>query len=157
MSSPGTYTIRFWSRFNTELGWDGFRVEYSLDKGDNWNIVGTIGANWYNFANTTQTTSFPINEPYFNGNNSTWTEYYTDISSLAGNSNVSFRFVFKSDGLITDVGVAIDDFEIEGPPNDPLPVELVSFTGSFISGKIVLEWQTKTEVDNYGFDIQRAK
>jgi len=156
-ASPGTYTVRFWSRFDAETNWDGFRVEYSLDKGDSWNIVGTVSSNWYNFANSSQTTSFPINEPYFTGNNSSWTEYYTDISSLAGNSNVSFRFVFKSDVTITDPGVAIDDFEIDGPPNDPLPVELVSFTGSFIDDKVLLEWQTKTEVDNYGFDIQRSQ
>jgi len=155
-TTPGTYTVRFWSRFDAETNWDGFRVEYSLDKGDNWSIVGIAGANWYNYANSSQTTSFPINEPYFTGNNSSWTEYYTDISSLAGNSNVSFRFVFKSDVTITDPGVAIDDFEIEGPPNSPLPVELVSFTGNFVDDKVVLIWQTKTEVDNYGFDIERS-
>jgi PKD repeat protein len=155
-TASGTYTIRFWSRFNCESGWDGFRVEYSLDKGDNWNILGTTGANWYNYTNSTQTTSFPVNEPYFTGNNSTWTEYYTDISSLAGNSNVSFRFVFKSDVTITAPGVAIDDFEIDGPPNDPLPVELVSFTGTFVKDKVVLKWQTETEVDNYGFEILRS-
>jgi len=90
------------------------------------------------------------------GNNSSWTEYYTDISSLAGNSNVSFRFVFKSDAFVIDVGIAIDDFEIDGPPNSPLPVELVSFTGAFIKEKVVLKWQTKTEIDNYGFEVQRS-
>jgi len=155
-ATAGTYTIRFWSRFDTETNWDGFRVEYSLDKGDSWNIVGTVSANWYNYANSSQTTSFPINEPYFMGNNSSWTEYYTDISSLAGNSNVSFRFVFKSDYTITDPGVAIDDFQVDGPPNSPLPVELVSFTGSLIDDRVLLKWQTKTEVDNYGFEIERT-
>jgi PKD repeat protein len=154
-SAAGTYTIRFWSRFNTETNWDGFRVEYSLDKGDNWNILGTTGANWYNYANSSEATSFPLNEPYFTGNNSAWTQYFTDISSLAGNSNVTFRFVFRSDVTVTAPGVAIDDFQIDGPPNDPLPVELVSFTGSFVKDKVILKWQTETEVDNYGFEIER--
>jgi len=39
---------------------------------------------------------------------------------------------------------------------DPLlPVELTSFTGRVINDKIVLEWKTATEVNNYGFDIER--
>ena len=37
-----------------------------------------------------------------------------------------------------------------------LPVELSSFTGSYSGGKINLKWQTENEVNNYGFDIERA-
>ncbi|MCK9424447.1 MAG: T9SS type A sorting domain-containing protein [Ignavibacteriaceae bacterium] len=38
----------------------------------------------------------------------------------------------------------------------PLPVELVSFTASIITRSIELEWATATEVNNYGFEIERA-
>lgn len=38
----------------------------------------------------------------------------------------------------------------------PLPVELSSFTASSIKEGILLEWQTATEINNYGFEIQRA-
>jgi endonuclease I len=37
-----------------------------------------------------------------------------------------------------------------------LPVELVSFTGNFEDGQTILRWTTATEIDNYGFEIQRA-
>jgi len=38
----------------------------------------------------------------------------------------------------------------------PLPVELSSFTGKVVEEtKVELNWETKTEVNNYGFDIQR--
>jgi hypothetical protein len=37
----------------------------------------------------------------------------------------------------------------------PLPVELSSFSAKINGEKIELLWQTKTEVDNYGFDIER--
>ena len=38
----------------------------------------------------------------------------------------------------------------------PLPVELVSFSAQ-VDGEIVnLKWRTETEVNNYGFDIERA-
>lgn len=37
----------------------------------------------------------------------------------------------------------------------PLPVELESFTGKCLNGKIVLNWATATEKGNYGFCIER--
>ena len=40
-------------------------------------------------------------------------------------------------------------------PIAPTPVELVSFTAEAKSGKVILNWQTATEVNNYGFDIER--
>ena len=39
--------------------------------------------------------------------------------------------------------------------DNPLPVELTSFSGSFFSGAVQLNWQTATEVDNYGFEIEK--
>jgi len=36
-----------------------------------------------------------------------------------------------------------------------LPVELTSFTISVITGHVVLKWKTATEVNNYGFEIER--
>jgi PA domain/Secretion system C-terminal sorting domain len=40
-------------------------------------------------------------------------------------------------------------------PIAPTPVELVSFTAEAKSGKVELNWETATEVNNYGFDILR--
>ncbi|NOX19374.1 MAG: hypothetical protein GXO87_13980 [Chlorobi bacterium] len=37
-----------------------------------------------------------------------------------------------------------------------LPVEIVSFTGRSEKGGIFLRWETATEVDNYGFEVQRS-
>lgn len=37
-----------------------------------------------------------------------------------------------------------------------LPVELSSFTASIKDGYVFLNWITQTEVDNYGFEIQRS-
>ena len=37
----------------------------------------------------------------------------------------------------------------------PLPVELISFTAVILEGKVILKWQTATEVNNYGFEIER--
>ncbi len=40
--------------------------------------------------------------------------------------------------------------------NQPLPVELSSFTANYNDkSKVDLKWQTKTEVNNYGFNVER--
>ena len=41
-------------------------------------------------------------------------------------------------------------------PLDALPVEVNSFTISTTPTSIILSWETATEVNNYGFEIQRA-
>ncbi len=38
----------------------------------------------------------------------------------------------------------------------PLPVELISFSGKAMQHAVVLSWMTATEVNNYGFDIERS-
>ncbi|MCA0389024.1 MAG: T9SS type A sorting domain-containing protein [Bacteroidetes bacterium] len=39
--------------------------------------------------------------------------------------------------------------------NAPLPVELTSFTASVRNNTVNLNWETATEIDNYGFEIER--
>ncbi|MEQ8338412.1 MAG: hypothetical protein RIA62_13740 [Cyclobacteriaceae bacterium] len=39
---------------------------------------------------------------------------------------------------------------------NPLPVELLSFTGAEVEGKVVLDWVTATEIDNDYFLIERS-
>jgi hypothetical protein len=39
----------------------------------------------------------------------------------------------------------------------PLPVELTSFTANVNNGKVILSWETATEVNNYGFEIQKLE
>ena len=39
--------------------------------------------------------------------------------------------------------------------NVSLPVELTSFTSKFLKDKVQLNWVTKTEVNNYGFNVER--
>ncbi|MDT3695740.1 MAG: T9SS type A sorting domain-containing protein [Ignavibacterium sp.] len=39
--------------------------------------------------------------------------------------------------------------------NEALPVELISFTGKIIGSNVVLNWNTATEINNYGFEVER--
>lgn len=58
----------------------------------------------------------------------------------------------------TDVIVSYSSSSItrNGLQDQPLPVELTSFTASIVDNKISLSWQTATEIDNYGFEIERT-
>jgi len=42
------------------------------------------------------------------------------------------------------------------PLNAPLPVELSSFTAKASEDKVQLNWETKTEVNNFGFEVERT-
>ena len=57
-----------------------------------------------------------------------------------------------SSGLTYPQGITLTDTTI----SNPLPVELLSFTSAVETGKVVLHWKTATEVNNYGFDIERT-
>src|SRR6185436_10930876 len=152
----GAYTLRLYRKNSFEISWDGFRVEYSLDKGDTWTSLGNVAAGWYDFANTTQNTAFSINEPYFNATIANYTLASWNVSAFAGNANVAFRMRFKSDVNTTAAGLAIDDFEIVGPTNPPLPVELIFFDGKPEKDYNLLTWKTASENMNSGFDIERS-
>lgn len=159
MAAAGVYTLKLNRKNSFEIGKDGMRVEYSLDKGDSWlPLATTTSAGWYDFANSIAATSFPINQAYFNNTQSSFVLCQFDISALAGNSNVAFRLRFKSDEAITGAGIAIDDFEIVGFPNTPLPVELITFTATpEINKEVVCKWVTASENNNNYFTIERSK
>jgi serine protease AprX len=44
---------------------------------------------------------------------------------------------------------------LEALNNSPVPVELTSFYGVLINGKVVLEWITASELNNAGFEVER--
>ncbi len=46
---------------------------------------------------------------------------------------------------------------IKGYSNPTVPVELTSFSANIFDGKVSLSWQTSTEKNNYGFEIERMQ
>lgn len=127
-TEAGTYTLSFRKsmavRFaNAPMG---VQVQYSTDNGINWDRLGddTSGTNWYErgpsstFSMNTDVIfdRYGFSNDYTNQN----TEY--DVSFLAGNSTVAFRFVLYvaagySAAGYTEDGFMVDDFEISGPVN----------------------------------------
>ncbi len=99
-----------------------------------------------------------------------------DGTIVAGGSDwtdvVTINFVIKNSRSLANVfwitnsvfwGIYDDDNitfwnigQFQDALNIPLPVELSSFTATITNDKVVLEWWTLTEVDNYGFEIERS-
>ncbi|TAE08017.1 MAG: hypothetical protein EAZ95_17650, partial [Bacteroidetes bacterium] len=118
LSTTGTYTLQFKTKFKTETNYDGFIVQYSTNKGSTWTQLGNATAtNWYNgtVSSNVGAGGFAAGTKFFTGTISTFETKSFDVSFLAGNANVAFRFVFKTDDFVADAGVAIDDFQIIAP------------------------------------------
>jgi len=61
-----------------------------------------------------------------------------------------------SNGGIYDYENGYGKIIIEDAIASPTPVELVSFTGTISDGKVLLNWVTATEVNNFGWEVQRT-
>jgi hypothetical protein len=61
-----------------------------------------------------------------------------------------------SNGGIYDYQNGYGRIIIEDAIASPTPVELVSFTGTIFNGNVLLNWVTATEVNNYGWEVQRT-
>lgn len=157
-SEPTLYDFSFWGKWEIHNGFDGFRVEYSTDKGNTWEALGNqVLPNWYNFRNNNLTgAAFPNGNSYFTGNRTTWTEYKLNVSFLAGNPNVAFRVVFRSDGSGNHTGVAIDDVRIEKYEGEVV-TKLLNFSGSYPNPTdIRLDWNTAPEYHCRTFEVERS-
>ena len=55
----------------------------------------------------------------------------------------------------TDDQVNYSPVNVGSGLNEPLPVELTTFTAAYSNQSVELNWQTATEVNNFGFDIEK--
>ncbi|MBZ0200005.1 MAG: T9SS type A sorting domain-containing protein [Ignavibacteriaceae bacterium] len=79
------------------------------------------------------------------GNNS----YNSQTYDIRGNGYS--RKLNKNDGTAGTIDIGSYEYQFG---NDPLPVELVSFTGELANETVELYWETATEVNNYGFNVE---
>ena len=105
------------------------------------------------------TTAGNVNAAYIaKWNGSDWTSLGsgTDgvVRALAVQSSTG-SMIYGGDFLVSNGNIFTQRIAKFTDSDNPLPVELTSFSGSFINGVVRLNWQTATEVDNYGFEIER--
>ncbi|MEO1712281.1 MAG: PKD domain-containing protein, partial [Bacteroidota bacterium] len=160
-SETGFYEFSFWANFKLQNTMDGFRVEYSTDRGDNWKVLGFDEEDWYNAYNQTfEGAAFPIGSRYFSRNSLGWQNFTFNASTLSGEESVAFRFVFRSDNTGTATvssGLAIDDVEVRKSGQD-LATILTTFEGEFISStEAEIRWTTQPEFNCQGFILERSE
>jgi Lamin Tail Domain/Secretion system C-terminal sorting domain len=92
---------------------------------------------------------------------------YSDGNKFgAGIANELIDILFGSDGLVVGPDIGADfnpatSFLQNGDKGSPgvlggtLPVELTTFSASVLENTVNLNWETATEVNNYGFEIER--
>jgi hypothetical protein len=105
--------------FEIEFDWDLLYMQYSTDLGQIWNTLGTADdPNWYN---SSRFSGDGVNNDCYNcigaqwtGTNLDLTEYSYNLTELANNNNIIFRFVLHTDQYVTEEGVVVDDFVIDG-------------------------------------------
>ncbi|MFO7723151.1 MAG: GEVED domain-containing protein [Bacteroidales bacterium] len=102
-------SLRFWHWYETEYGFDGGSVKYSLDGGNTFITLGLIddplGVNWYN--------AFASGKFSFSGSTGKWVYSSFDLSAFENQPNpIRFKFDFFSNATLSYNGWAIDDFMI---------------------------------------------
>jgi hypothetical protein len=116
--------VAIWYEIFTTVGGstDGAVLQSSVDGGSSWQNVGAVGSglDWYNDgAIEALPGGFGAGWTGNDGSGSGgWIVASHDLSSLAGQPNVLFRFAFAAGTSLNDDGFAFDDFEIIDVPAD---------------------------------------
>ena len=148
------YTLEFKAKYKFENQWDGFIVNYTIDNGQTWTkLNNNIETGWYN------TTSDPLSVfgasvPMFSGDTEgEYVTYSTDVTFLFSH-NVAFQIDFRTDANTTDVGMAVDDFQILLTDAEAFSVDFDIQTGSGCSGQQVVFTSTATgAISSYEWDF----
>jgi hypothetical protein len=153
------------------LGFDTSAISFKV------NPIKNIDYLFHNFCGgsySSATVTRPMNNriwvnidlPFTNTNNGTiveggisWTDVVTinfDVIDPQGFANVYWLTNSVFWGIYDDDNISLwKTAQFDNASNIPLPVELSSFTVQIFQDNVQLEWITETEVNNFGFDIER--
>ncbi|MBC8047115.1 MAG: T9SS type A sorting domain-containing protein, partial [Fimbriimonadaceae bacterium] len=134
---------------------DGAQLEYSLDAGITWELVGDLltGDNWYPGYGYSlgYDPDLGAYENGWVGSSGGWLTAHHDLTFLAGESQVKFRMRFGSSWYPYYDGIAFDNFTIDQPPpNDIGVIAVVAPASATVMG---VEEITVT-VQNFGTNAQ---
>ena len=137
------------------------QLQYSVNHGITWSRLGS-SPSFYNAGAGagckiapqifTDTTGWTLNTYYANKS--------LDLSFLAGNPSVIFRFVAGISGIFNGGynidGVLIDNFRIDALNPNPLPLVVSSLKAHAKNKENILEWEAYMPTDIYKYVILRS-
>ena len=156
ISSLEVPEISFKMAFELELDWDIIYVEYTIDDGSTWNILGTSNdPNWYNSDTLPDTNCFNCPGAQWTGTSASFNDYSYDLSAFASETSMIFRFVFHSDQSETREGVVIDDLQIgtEQLSIDDTILEGLSIFPNPSTAIFNIQWPAESSLSIEVFDI----
>ncbi|WP_165370595.1 T9SS type A sorting domain-containing protein [Hymenobacter persicinus] len=120
---------------------------FPADK-QNFNPGTTTAAGAYNYGTGTAIEASTNTYVVFSGANNAFT-----VTNLDPSLNYNFYgFEFNNDGVLNAENYLVPNNQ----PQNPLPVELVSFTAKLRNNTVVLNWATASEKNNRGFEVERS-
>jgi len=156
--SIGSSTNHSWNTDNTVLSvvrgyftWPMF--DGNLDEVRIWNFARTQAQLQYTMNDT-------LAPAYYSTADSGLAAYYRFDEGSGGGSNSGVTTL--PDLSSSALNGTLYNFALSGSSSNwvvsdaPLPVELNNFTAKVDKKEVELMWETATEVNNYGFEIQRA-
>ena len=148
------------NQFNNVIIDDGVNPKFDNSGGG---IISVAG----NFTNNNP--SLDIKSAVFTFNGSGNQTIYSASTPVPGNTTFGDLVVSKTSGslqMLSDLSVENTYTEQSGSLDEngntlwvagsPMPVELTSFSAVIIEKGIQLKWRTETELNNFGFEIQRS-
>jgi hypothetical protein len=105
----------------------------------------------FNSPQVNQSPAIPLNGNIISNSE---TKSTTIILILQNGGNIWFRWQ-RNSSITPWHGLGIDDFKFN-PNGSTLPVELSSLAAHLIGNSVKLSWITETEVNNYGFEVERC-
>ncbi len=146
LSAYSAPRLTFYTRYDIENNYDYGQVKISTNNGQNW--IPLQGQ----YTNPGTGSFQPNGEPLYDGTQTTWVQEEINLSGLTSLQS-KLRFEFKSDPSITRDGWYLDDISIF--VFAVVPVELSSFIATISDNKIYLGWETSSELNNRGFEVQK--
>jgi hypothetical protein len=148
--------LKFWHWYNSEgsySAYDGGNVKLVTPAGETIIYPDLALADDYDTYSISTSNAWIPGEPAYFGPVSMWKEAIFDLTPWTDEPEVKIIFDFGSDGSVVYPGWYIDDVVIWGYP--PLPVELAGFTAVAGDQMVTLSWETRSELNNLGFELYR--